>query len=67
MEHRVVVRAMDVVVRRAMIAGHVRAPARGPYAHARVVSPKDDRGRLDGVSAQGGAEAPVEQESRRVG
>jgi len=55
MEHRVVVRTMDVVVRRAMIASHIRAPARVPYAHARVVSTKDNRGGLDADRAQGGA------------
>ena len=54
MEYRVV-RAMDVVVRRAVIAGHARAPACVPYAHARVVLPKDDRSGLDAVPAHGRA------------
>ena len=67
MEHGVIVRAMDVEIRRAVIAGHARAPARVPHAHARVVPPKDDRGGLDAVRAQRGAEAPAQQESRRVG
>jgi len=40
---------MDVVVRRAVIVGRV------PYAHTRVVSPKDDRGRLDADREQCGA------------
>ena len=67
MEHGVVVRAMDVVVGRAVIAGHAGSPARVPHAHARVVSAKDDRGGLDAVRAQQGAQAPAEQEARRVG
>ena len=67
MEHGVVVRTMDVVVGRAVIAGHAVSPARVPHAHARVVSAKDDRGGLDAVRAQRGAEPPAEQEARRVG
>jgi len=50
-----------------VIAGHARAPAGVAHAHARVVAPKGDSGRLDGVGAQCGAEAPAEQESRRIG
>jgi len=67
MEHGVVVRAMDVVVRGAVIASHAVSPARVAHAHARVVPAKDDRGGLDAVRAQRGAEPPAEQEARRVG
>ena len=66
-EHGVVVGAMDVVVRRAVIAGHARAPARVPHARARVVPAKDDRGGLDAVRTQRGAETPAEEQARRVG
>ena len=62
MEYRVV-RAMDVMVRRAMIAGHARAQARVSYAHARVVSPKDDRSGFDAVLV---GSTPAQQESRRL-
>jgi hypothetical protein len=67
MQHRVVIRAMDVIVRRAVIACHMRAPARVPDAGPRVVPPEHDRRRLDGARCERGVESPSEQELRRVG
>ena len=47
MEHRVVVCAVDLVVRRAVIARHVGHRTLAPEALARIALPKDDRGGLD--------------------
>ena len=66
-QHRVVVRAVDVVVRRAVVVRHACPPGRVPYADARVVPPEYDRGRLDGARCERGAESPSEQQPRRVG
>ena len=66
-QHRVVVRAVDVVVWRAVVASHARAPGRVPDADTRVVPPEHDRGRLDGARCERGAESPSEQKPRRVG
>jgi hypothetical protein len=50
-----------------MLALHARGPVGVPEAFAGVVPPKDDPAGLDCVSAQGWAEPPAEEESRRIG
>ena len=67
MENRVVVCAVDLVVRRAVIARHVGHRTLAPEALARIALSKDDRGGLDAIRAEGGAETPAEQEPRHVG
>ena len=43
---------------------HAASPARVAHAHARVVPSKDDRGGLNAVRAQRGADPPVEEDAR---
>ena len=55
MEHRVVVRAVDLVVRRAVIARHVRDRTLAPETVARIALRK---GGLDAARADGGGGDP---------
>jgi len=66
-EHGMVVRTMDLVVWRAVVALHAWSPARVPEAFACVISPEDDRAGLDSMCAQGWPETPAEKEARGVG
>jgi len=66
-EQGVVIRAVDVVVRRTVIASHARAPARVPNAATRVIPTEDDRRGLHGDRCESGAQPPAVQEARRVG
>ena len=66
-EHGVVVCAVDVVVLRAVLVRHARAPAGVAHARTGVVPAKDDRGGLDGDGGQSGPEAPAVQEACGVG
>ncbi len=59
MKHRLVVPAMDVMVQRAVIKGHVQAPARVAHVHAHVVSPKTIP--VGSTAWAHRAEAPAEQ------
>jgi hypothetical protein len=63
----VVVRAMNVVVRRAVLVRHARAPARVADARTGIVPAKDDRCGLDCDGRQSGPEPPAVQEARGVG
>lgn len=62
-----VVHTVDLVVRRPVIARYLRDRELVPEALACIVPPKDDRGGLDAVCAEGRAETPAEQEPRRIG
>ena len=66
-EQGVVVRAVDVVVRRPVVLGHARAPARVPDARARIVAAEDDRRGFHGERCERRAEPPAVQDARRVG
>ena len=67
MEHRVVVRAVDLVVWRTVIVRHVGDRTLAPKALAHITLPEDDCSGLDAICAAGGAEMPAEQEPRHVG
>jgi len=57
----------ELAVRHAVIARHVGDRMLAPEALAHTVPPKDNRGGLNIVHAEGGAEPPAEQEPRHVG
>ena len=54
-----VVRAVDVVVRRPMVLGHECAPARVPDARTRIVPAEHDRRGLHSGHCEGRTKSPA--------
>ena len=62
-----VVRAVDLIMRCAVITHHVRDAALASEAPARIVLTNDNRAGFDALRAEGGVETLAEQEQHRVG
>jgi len=62
-----VVRAVDLVIRRTVIAHHVGDRTLAPKALAHITLLEDDCGGLDAICVAGGAETPAEQEPCHIG